>query len=363
MSTDRTLSLGFVIPGDLDAPTGGSRYDREFLKRFAKHGVKADLISVSHRYPFPSLEDRATTAALLSHHPCDLLLIDGLAFGAFSEMERAALTKPLIVLLHHPLADETGLSADVTQQFYDLEKSNLRLADRVIVTSQATKARLINAYDVRDEKIIVAEPAITRPSTLAHSQSKSNNEPCQMLAVGSLSPRKNYAFLINALAHLKTKRSWQFTLAGRCDDQQETQILKRLIHDVGLQGQIHLRGAVSETELQTLYQTSDFLLFPSLYEGYGMALTEALSYGLPVIASQTIPAAKHFEGDGVVLLAPDQSALWVQTIEEWVNNQATFTKAVKTAKLIAGSLPDWDQTTGQIVQVVKQTHARGARTS
>ena len=92
MSTDRILTLGFVIPGDLNAPTGGSRYDREVLTRFANHPINARVLGVSSRYPFPTLEDRKKTAALLSNSACDLLLIDGLAFGAFSEIERAAMT-------------------------------------------------------------------------------------------------------------------------------------------------------------------------------------------------------------------------------------------------------------------------------
>jgi len=358
MSTDRMLTLGFVIPGDLNAPTGGSRYDREVLTRFANHPINAHVLGVSSRYPFPTLEDRNKTATLLSTCPCDLLLMDGLAFGAFSEIERAAMIKPLIVLLHHPLADETGLSADIAQQFYELEKSNLRLAQMVIVTSQATKLRLINAYEVDEDQIIVAEPAITRPPFLAHQKRQSQGDPCLMLAVGSISPRKNYSILIKALARIKTKRAWVLNIAGRCDDQQETQKLKTLINELGLGSQINLLDTVSETVLQSLYQDSDFLLFPSLYEGYGMALTEALSYGLPVIASVNIPAATGLKGDAVQLIEPEKTALWAETIEQWMNDKIAFTKAVETAKGMAATLPDWDQTTLQIVQAVKKTYAR-----
>lgn len=363
MNMDQMLSLGFVIPGDLNAPTGGSRYDREILKRFVNHQINAHLISVSHTYPYPTLDDRIKTAARISACPCALLLIDGLAFGAFSDIEFAAITKPLIVLLHHPLADETGLSANVAQQFYEQEKNNLGMAHKVIVTSHATKQRLINAYHVRDNKISVAEPAITRPHRLAHQKSKSQGETCLMLAVGSISPRKNYSFIINVLSQINTNRSWLLNIAGRCDDEQETQKLAMLIKALGLEKHIRLLDAVSEPMLQTLYQDSDFLLFPSLYEGYGMALTEALSYGLPIIASIHIPAVSGLEGEGVLLIDPDKTALWVETIEQWMNNPVAFSKAVQTAKSLAKTLPDWDQTTHNIVQALKNTYAQVKGTS
>ena len=358
MTATPAISLGFVIPGDLNAPTGGCRYDREVLGRFSKYGIQTNHIRVSHRYPFPREQDRQQTATLLAAAQCDCLLIDGLAFGAFSDIEIKALTKPVVVLLHHPLADETGLAFDIAQHLFAQEKNNLGQAQAIVVTSLATQGRLVALYDVGAQRIVVAEPAISKPHNLPDkplpSLSTPCESPCKMLAVGSISPRKNYEVIINALSQIHSNRPWILHIAGRCDDQTETRRLTELIQRKGLQNQIVLLDAISEQDLEKLYNESDFLLFPSLYEGFGMALTEALAYGLPVLASAHIPSASPFAGLAVVLLDPFKSEPWVQAIEQWVNQQNAFTKAAKAAKQASRSLPDWDQTTLKIARVVKQ---------
>ena len=357
MTTLPALSLGFVIPGDIHAPTGGSRYDREVLARFPSHGIQAKQIAVSGHYPRPTAQDRHHTAAVVSGASCDCLLIDGLAFGAFSDIEINALTKPCLVLLHHPLADETGLATAIAQHFYQQEKRNLQYAQAVIVTSLQTQARLIDHYNVAAQRISVAEPAISKPQSLLEKLPTNIDRPCKMLAVGSISPRKNYAQLLNALSQITTKRPWSLQIAGRCDDHAETQKLTVLIKNFGLQNHIILCDAVDELELVKLYKNSDFLLFPSLYEGYGMVLTEALSYELPVLASTRIPSAASHRRDAVVCLDPTLPALWTKAIELWINDSDAFTNAVKAAKQAARSLQDWDQTTQQIVHAVMRVMA------
>ena len=346
--------LTFVIPGDLQAPTGGSRYDREVLKRLDACGLVARPIIVSARYPFPSEADRQDTAALLASANSDCMLIDGLAFGAFSEPELRALSKPCCVLLHHPLADETGLTAAVSEAFYAQEKANLVHATAVIVTSLATKALLVSRYDVPAERITVAEPAITKHDFRAAQSREPVNRPCAMLAVGSLSPRKNYALLVMALHQMSSNRAWTLRIAGRHDNRAETDRLKTLIHDCGLQHQIELLGSVSDQDLARLYQESDFLLFPSLYEGFGMVLQEALASSLPVLASKNIPSAKAYESEAVVLLDPAAISHWTKAIQQWINQSDDFTKAVKAAKQWSFILPDWDHTAKQVADVIKR---------
>ena len=82
----------FAVPGDLDLPTGGYRYDRRLLAEWAKAGVAARHLVLPGSFPDPTPEDLAQTGRLLrAQAPGSALLIDGLAYGAFPESLAAGL--------------------------------------------------------------------------------------------------------------------------------------------------------------------------------------------------------------------------------------------------------------------------------
>jgi glycosyltransferase involved in cell wall biosynthesis len=352
------IRLGFVIPGSLDSPTGGTRYDREVMARLDPCKIKVMPLLLAGSYPFPSDRERRETALNLERATVDLFLIDGLAFGAFSDEELAALKKPVIVLLHHPLADETGLTADVAADLYRRERSNLKKACAVIVTSQTTKDNLITDYAVKADDIIVAEPGVTKPLNVQQRAGLKGERPVKLLSVGAISPRKNYGLVLDALALLPSEIDWIWTIAGRLNDQEETERLANKAQDMGLKHRINWLGAISDAHLASLYQDSDFLLFPSLYEGYGMALDEALAYGLPVLASDHIPSARR-NAPAVRCLDPSMPHLWSEAIAQWVKKPASFNSAAQSAILLAKSLPDWDHPTRQITTKIVSVFGKG----
>ncbi|NDB68806.1 MAG: glycosyltransferase [Methylocystaceae bacterium] len=356
---DVMIKLGFVLPGSLEAPTGGTRYDREILERLPSFGIKPTALLLSAHYPEPELEDRISSARLIAQSDCDLFLIDGLAFGAFTEIEINAMTKPYMVLLHHPLADEKGLDEQKAAAFYHQEKANLRHAGAVIVTSQSTKERLKTVYDLSNEIITVAEPAVSKKDAMRAKSALTPDRAARLLSVGAISPRKNYALIINALAHLNTNQDWIWQIAGRLDDKQESSLLRELGQNLGLDHKIEWLGAVTEEQLTSLYQNSDFLLFPSYYEGYGMALDEALAHGLPVLASDKIPSACKPYQEAVKQLNPNRSEDWSEAIKLWLNESLEYQKACKAAYHVANSLPDWDQPAGLIAKSIRQYLATG----
>src|SRR4051794_17047623 len=102
----------FGIPGDLASLTGGYTYDREVMAR-----IDMDHLPLPQGFPAPSSEDlRETERLLRGVDPHAVLLIDGLAFGAFTQDLLRALPRRTIALVHHPLALETGLSAQDAQR-------------------------------------------------------------------------------------------------------------------------------------------------------------------------------------------------------------------------------------------------------
>jgi len=139
-------------------------------------------------------------------------VIDGLAFGALPEAAQALReTHPLIALVHHPLALETGVAPQAAIALRESERAALACTRGVIVTSPATARTLIKEFDVPPKRITVAEPGTDRVAVVPRQQTG----PVALLAVGAVVPRKGYDVLIEALAGL-IDLPWRLTIAGDC---------------------------------------------------------------------------------------------------------------------------------------------------
>ncbi len=149
----------FVLPGDWQQPTGGTRYDRRIADGLRALGWRVDGVLLDGDYPQPSPAARAQAEAAIAALPdATLVVADGLAFGALPELAaRHAARLRWIALVHHPLAFETGLAAPARAALFDGERRALACAHGVIVTSAAT-ARDLRAYGVDAARLRVVVP-------------------------------------------------------------------------------------------------------------------------------------------------------------------------------------------------------------
>ena len=118
-------------------------------------------------------------------------------------------------------------------------------------------------------------------------------------------PRKGYDVLVAALAQLK-HLPWRLVIAG--DRGRSPETFRRLatdIADLGLADRVSLLGTVGPEELASLYAGADLFVLPSRFEGYGMAYTEAIAHGVPVVGTTAGAIPETVPGDAGVLLPPD----------------------------------------------------------
>ena len=106
--------LAFAVPGDLATPTGGYAYDRRMIAELRRIGWQVDVIDLGDGFPFPTAPQRGAAFVALSSVPDNgPIVIDGLAFGVLPKAAAALQTRhPLIALVHHPLALESGLTPE-----------------------------------------------------------------------------------------------------------------------------------------------------------------------------------------------------------------------------------------------------------
>ncbi len=334
-------TIVFAIPGDIDLPTGGYGYDRRLLHEWREAGIEARHLALPGGFPFPDEAALARTEELLATtSQGDVLLVDGLAFGAFPEALAAPFSGRLVALVHHPLALETGLAPQQAEALRQSERAALGHARCIVASSPSTAAILTGDFGITADRIVTAEPGVDPAPRAAGGGAG----PLRLLAVGSLIPRKGYDVLIDALLGI-ADRDWLLTIAGSPDHAPETAAaLGARIEAAGLADRILLAGAVAPGKLDELYEKADLFVMPSLFEGYGMVLTEALARGLPVVCTQAGAGADRMPDTAALKVAPGDAAALAKALARLIDAPAERQARAEAAWAASGSLPRWQDT-------------------
>lgn len=349
-------AIVFAIPGDIDAPTGGYGYDRRLLREWREAGIEARYLALPGSFPFPTTEDLAATEQLLATTtPDDILLIDGLAYGAFPEALAARFADRLVALVHHPLALETGTSPEAAEKLRWSETLSLSHARAIAVTSPATKLTLEAEFEVPAGKITVAIPGT---DLAPRAQGSGRSEVLHMLAVGSLIPRKGYDILVEALTTIADK-PWALTIAGSPDHAPTTAAeLRHGIVRAGLSERVVLTGGVSAEKIAQLYDGADLFIMPSLYEGYGMVLTEALARGLPIVTTLSGAGAEALPDAAALKVPTGDAAALAKALARLIDAPAERRQRADAAWAAAGDLPRWSETARIVAQACLRDDGR-----
>jgi glycosyltransferase involved in cell wall biosynthesis len=343
--------LVFAVPGDLATATGGYVYDRRIVAELPKSGWQVDVLDIGASFPRASLAERATAHLQLAALPAGrLIVVDGLAFGVMPDSAEALhRSHKLVALVHHPLALETGLQEWEAEQFKTSERQALSFV-RCVVTTSATTARLLaEHFSVPAEKISVVLPGNDRVPLPQRAAATIVN----LLAVGSIVPRKGYDLLIAALGQIPDL-PWRLTIAGEPRNAAAARALEAQVASLKLGDRVELAGVVSPERLSELYATSDLFVLPSRYEGYGMAYTEAIAHGLPVIGTTAGAIPEAVPAGAGMLVAPDSVSELALALMRLIGNPAERARLTAGARAAAATLPTWDDAGRQFAQALER---------
>lgn len=344
----------FVVPGNLDTPTGGYAYDKRIIHELRTIGWQIDVIDLGDTFPFPDDNARMRAAAVLAGiERNSVVVIDGLAYGVLQK-EAAHLSQScrIVALVHHPLALEAGLHLPQVQSLRASEMLALTHASAVVVTSELTKAILVQQYNVVGGRISVVLPGVDR-LVQAAARDKTPRDHVHLLSVGSLVERKGYDVLIEALASLKDL-PWRLVIAGdAARDPRVTQKLTTDISRIGCEDRIELTGAVSARCLQALYDDADVFVLASRFEGYGMVFGEAIAAGLPVVTTD-VGAASHVIGGAGLIVPPDDVESFREALRTMIASRGMRKTMMEAAKSQAHHLPEWRDSGEQFAHILER---------
>jgi glycosyltransferase involved in cell wall biosynthesis len=269
--------LVFVVPADLRRPTGGNRYDLALTRALSELGTEVEQRPAPGPWPVATPADRQRLAELL--HAEDPVLVDGLlACGAPEAVSQAVSVGGRVhLLVHMPLALDTGLSPQTASALGALEHTALHAATGVLATSRWAATDLYGRHGL--DVVTVATPGVdpAPPST--------GSTPPRLLQLASITPLKNQLTLIEALALIQDL-PWTADLTGPLDvDPGYTAQVRAAIDRHRLAGRVRLTGPVEGERWHQMWDAADLLLLPSLAETWGMAVTEALAHGVPAVVS------------------------------------------------------------------------------
>ena len=328
------MRLAVLVPGPISAISGGYGYDRRIIAGLRAAGHVVQVVELAGRHPLPDDAARDSARAAWATLPDDALpVIDGLGLPAFQGVLDGRHT---VGLIHHPTALEAGLSEDDRTALREAERALFPALSRIVVTSASTALTLASDFAVPAERVRVVVPG-----TDAAPRSPGSGGPtCKILSVGTLIPRKGHETLLRALARL-FDLDWHLTIAGGAPDPVHAATLRNLAEHLHISQRVNFAGVVVDDALAALWQGTDVFALATEYEGYGMAIAEALKRGVPVAITSGGAAGALVPVEAGVVCDVGDVVTYSKALRRVVFDVELRAEMAAAAWQAGQALPDW----------------------
>jgi glycosyltransferase involved in cell wall biosynthesis len=332
------LDVSLFVPAPFDQVSGGYGYDRRMVAELRAQGDAVSVVELAG--VFPLADDIARDAACAAWDrlgEATRPVIDGLALPAFAGMEDALAARGTIALIHHPTALETGYAEAERDSLRGMEQRLYRRLHRLVVTSEPTAERLVTGFGVDRARVAVVVPGTDD----APRCTGSGGPGCAILSLGTLVPRKGHDVLLRALARL-FDLDWHLTIAGSPRRHPaHAESLVALTGELGIADRVRFAGEVTGDALETLWRGADLFALATWFEGYGMAVAEALKRGLPVAVCAGGAAATLVEPESGVVCEPGDQVQLSKALRRLIFSASLRAEMGEVAWQIGQKLPHW----------------------
>ena len=241
----------------------------------------------------------------------------------------------------------------------------VRAAGAIIAVSHHTKRDLVEIYGAPPDKVHVVHEGIdagfapAAPAEVQRVRGQYSPGRPYLLMVGTLEPRKNHAAALRTLARLKAQGfdhrllivgggGWLFSPIGQ------------MVEQLGLAGDVTFTGYVPAADLPALYTGADCVLLPSLYEGFGFPVLEAMACGAPVVCSN-VSSLPEVAGDAALLVTPEDDEQIAAAVR-LVLTQPALQAALREQGRVQAAHFRWERCATETVAVYQAVIGRHGRT-
>lgn len=215
---------------------------------------------------------------------------------------------------------------------YVLQKFNQNISNRIHVTLEGVSHSFFNKPTIID---------------IPHWKGFNPSSEPFVLAVGKISPRKNINVIIEAIARIKNSITHSLVVVG--GNGWEYKSVKEFVKKEGLEDRVHFLGYVTDEELHFLYKQASVFVYPSLFEGFGLTILEAMASGCPVITSN-ISCLPEIAGDAAQLINPNSVQEVSEAIEAICTNNHFSTDLIKKGESRARGFT-WEKCAREVSKV------------
>jgi glycosyltransferase involved in cell wall biosynthesis len=333
------MHVSLIVPAPFDTISGGYGYDRRIVAGLREAGHQVDVVELPGTFPLVDDLARDTACAAWDRLSAETKpVIDGLALPAYRGLEDAIASRGSIGLIHHPVSLETGLSDAEQAALGDVEGRLFSHLKRLIVTSSTTAETLETQFHIPSDRIRVVVPGTDE----APRSPGSAGGVCEILSIGTLIPRKGHDVLLPALARL-FDLNWHLTIAGAPDrDPPHAHGLMALAEELKIAHRVRFAGELVGDALEAAWQSADLFALATHYEGYGMAIAEALKRGLPVVVTAGGAAGTLITPEaGCVCPVGDRDQL-SKSLRRLIFGRALRGAMAEQAWQVGQTLPSWE---------------------
>jgi len=343
------MRIGFVIYGSITVQTGGYIYDNFIVEGLKKRGHDVEVISLPAG-PYLHKVLQGFSAPLykqLRDGKFDVLVQDELCHPTLFPINRRLhrRKRPVIVALVHHILSQEKRNILSNKVLACIERGYLNSVDGFIHNSMTTKS-IVTSLISQAKPGTVAYPAANRFSEdLSESvitERVNRRGPLELLFLGNIIPRKGLLQLLRTL-HELDKQFWRLTIVGdMAFNSAHTQKVKDLITLLDMKDSVTFMGFLENKELLEVFKRCHIFCMPYAYEGFGMAMLEAMSFGLPAIASKEGAARETVCHDkNGYLIASDDSEGVQSIVKELYHDRSKLLQLSMAARTTSQKSPGW----------------------
>jgi len=232
---------------------------------------------------------------------------------------------------------------------------SIRRADKIITVSQSEREQIINFYKIQPEKIDFVYNGVDYENFAKEFSEEEKEKVRQkynlpqkfLLYIGTFQPRKNIPVLIEAIKSLDIK----LILAGNRNARNFDKKINEVIEKNNFQNKVIFPGWIDEEDKPALLQIADCFVFPSLYEGFGIPIVEAMAAGTPVISSNKT-SLPEVGKDGALFCDPKNTDEFSKRIYQAIADENLKADIIKRGSEIA-KLYSWQKTAEKTLNMYK----------
>lgn len=243
-----------------------------------------------------------------------------------------------------------------------------RQAKKILTISNSSKNDIIKEYNIAPGDVVVTYPGIKGTNSLSPSIYKMNNlrnkydlSENYILFVGTLQPRKNIQRLIEAFAQVitdkKSPKNLQLIIVGK-----KGWLFEDILNTpskLGIENSVRFLDQVDNDELDVLYKNALCFVLPSLYEGFGLPVLEAMQNGCPVIVSD-VSSLPEAGGDACLYVDPENTEDIKEKILDLINDQKLRKELIEKGKKQIEKF-SWEKTAKETLKVLTELGGRNER--